>query len=367
MNNEHVISDEVLDMVRVALLNGENRMVYDNSLYFIEPNSIDFFRTKDEAEEFCQSNYSDHDCCSTLYIQSPEDLIKQIPYGNVLENLLNSTSRILELVNNYSIINQSFIMNEQNLQYLKDNIKYLGFGDKLYPELQSNMEQGLPEFQLKTQTEFNKDKIGAELYFKKSETNDMYFLNRYDAALEKFNGKKLSQPFYLNRGNGVTIKEAYNLLHGRAVNKDLVNKEGQKYNAWVQLDLKDKNERGNFETKQFHKNYGYDLEQSLTKFPIKELAVTEQKDALIKSLQKGNIQSATFQHNGEEQKMYVEANPQLKTVNIYDKDMKLQHHESLKKNQSFEQSNGMEQKQNVTQNTKDKRQENKQEISPSKS
>ncbi len=257
-------------------------------------------------------------------------------------------------------------MNEQNLQYLKDNIKYLGFGEKLFPELQSNMEQGFPEFQLKTQTEFNKDKIGAELYFKKSETNDMYFLNRYDATLEKSNGEKLSQPFYLNKGNGVTIKEAYNLLHGRAVNKDLVNKEGQKYNAWVQLDLKDKNERGNFETKQFHKNYGYDLEQSLTKFPIKELAVTEQKDALIKSLQKGNIQSATFQHNGEEQKMYVEANPQLKTVNIYDKDMKLQHHESLKKNQSFEQSNGMEQKQNVTQNTKDKRQENKQEISPSK-
>ncbi len=141
-------------------------------------------------------------------------------------------------------------MNEQNLQYLKDNIKYLGFGEKLFPELQSNMEQGFPEFQLKTQTEFNKDKIGAELYFKKSETNDMYFLNRYDATLEKSNGEKLSQPFYLNKGNGVTIKEAYNLLHGRAVNKDLVNKEGQKYNAWVQLDLKDKNEeilrRSNF-------------------------------------------------------------------------------------------------------------------------
>src|SRR6266496_4620766 len=303
---------------------------------------------------------------STLYIQSPEDLIKQIPYGNVLDNLLNLTSRNLGLVNNYSITNQSFVMNEQNLQYLKDNIKYLGFGEKLYPEMQSNMEQGLPEFRLKTQSEFNKDKIEAALHFKKSDTSDMYFLNRYDATLEKSNGEKLSQPFYLNKGNGVTVKEAYNLLHGRAVNKDLTNKEGEKYNAWIQLDLKNKNDRGNYDVKQFHKNYGYDLEQSLAKFPIKELANGEQKDALIKSLQKGNIQSATFQNNGGEQKMYVEANPQLKTVNIYDNNMKLQQHETLKKNQSVEQLNGKDQKQNIMHDKKDKSQDKRQEIDQSK-
>ncbi len=61
MNKDHVISDEVLDKVQVALFKGENWMVYNNSLYFIEPDRIDFFRTKDEAEEFCQNNYSDHD------------------------------------------------------------------------------------------------------------------------------------------------------------------------------------------------------------------------------------------------------------------------------------------------------------------
>ncbi len=260
----------------------------------------------------------------------------------------------LEQVNKHYITNQSFIMNEQNLQYLKDNIKYLGFGEKLYPELQKNMEEGLPEFQLKVSTEFNKDKIGADLYFKKSETNDMYFLNRYDATLEKSDGKKLSQPFYLNKGNGITIKEAYNLLNGRAVNKDLVNKEGEKYNAWIQLDLTHKNERGNYDPKQFHKNYGYDLEQTLSKFPIKELTNGEQKDALMKSLEKGNLQSVTFEPNGKEQKMYVEANPQLKTINIYDTNMKLQQHDSLKKNERTEQLSGEEQKQKGEQRTKDK-------------
>lgn len=220
---------------------------------------------------------------------------------------------------------------EQNLQYLKDNIKYLGFGEKLFPELEKNIEQGLPEFQLKISTEFHNDKIGAELHFKKSETNDIYFLNRYDATLKKSEGRELSQPFHLYKGNGVTIKEAYNLLNGRAINKDLIKKGGEKFNAWIQLDLTQKNDKGYYEQQQFHKNYGYDLEQSLSKFSIKELNEAQQKDSLLKSLQKGNLQCVTFELNGKEQKMFIAANPKLKTINVYDSNMKLQQHDSLKK------------------------------------
>jgi hypothetical protein len=257
-------------------------------------------------------------------------------------------------------------MNEQNLKYLQDNIKYLGFGEKLFSDLQKNLEQGLPEFQLKTSAEFQKDKIEAELFFKKSETNDHYFLNRYDAKLERSDGKELSQPFYLNKGSGVTIKEACNLLNGRAVNKILTNKDGIKYNAWLQLDLSRKNERGNFDSKQFHENYGYNLEQSLSKFPIKELNNGEQKDALLKSLQKGNLQSVTLEREGNEQKMYVEANPQLKTINIYDTNLKLQQHDSLKKNESNQRINYSDEKKNSEEKTKDKSNDKKQELDQSK-
>ena len=102
-----------------------------------------------------------------------------------------------------------------------------------------------------------------------------------------------------------------------------------------------------------------------SKFPIKELTNVEQKDMLIKSLEKGNLQSVTFEHKGKEQKMYVEANPQLKTINIYDTSMKLQQHDSLKKNESGKQLNGEEQKQNIDQKTKDKIEDKKQEIDQS--
>lgn len=572
MDTEHVISHEVLDKVQAALFKGENWMVYNNSLYFIEPTEVDFFKTKEEAEEFCQNNHSDHDCFSALYIQSPDDLIKQVAYGDALNGYLNSgftiqneknlnqlkndlikldfserlfsglefylkypqpqfqllererfqnekiyyeisfektlytneyylagyeatlrihpeipditiqgvnakeldkamqtidwsidhhaeslyneyietregfklldkidailkdinklyqdegigrdgaeklmckhwlgepwepnmfslehvrqnyewkkrvsidknplqtksetyaqlkevASKDLERLNKHFITFQTFVMNEQNLKYLKDNLKYHGFGEKLNPELEANMKQGLPEFQLKIQTEYNKDKIEAVLHFKKSDQSDMYFFNRYDATLQKTNEEKLSQTFYLNKGNGITIKEAYNLLNGRSVNKELTSIEGQKYNAWIQLDLKNKNEQGNYESKQFHKNYGFDLEQSLVKFPIKELGITEDKEALMKSLQKGNIQSVIFQLNGNEQKMFIEANPQFKTVNIYDKDMKLMQHESLRKDQPVAQTNSQESQQESKQAAKDKEMEKGKEINQSK-
>ena len=118
--------------------------------------------------------------------------------------------------------------------------------------------------------------------------------------------------------------------------------------------------------KQFHKNYGFDLEQSLVKFPVKELGITEDKEALMKSLQKGNIQSVTFQINGNEQKMFIEANPQFKTVNIYDKEMKLMQHESLKKDQPVAQTIGQEKQQESKQETKDKSLDKKEEINQSK-
>ncbi len=212
-------------------------------------------------------------------------------------------------------------MNQQNLNYLKDNLKYLGFGEKLYPELEKNIQQGFSEFKLNLLNEYGKDKLNTDLFFRKSDQSDMYFFNSYNAKLTNDSGSQ-SQSFYINRGNGFTLKEAYNLLDGRAVNKDLTNNEGQKYNAWVKLDFADKDQNGNCKMKQFHQNYGYDLEAVLSKFPIKELSDDKQKEMLIRSLERGNLQSAAFEKDGKQEKMFIEANPQFKTINVYDGNMK---------------------------------------------
>lgn len=215
-------------------------------------------------------------------------------------------------------------MNEQNLSYLKDNLKYMGFGEKLIPELEKNLQQQPAEFTLKAEANYLKDKVDATLHFRKSDQSDMYFFNRYDATLTRENDKDnpLSQTFYVNKGQGITMKEAYNLLDGRAVNKDLTNNEGVKYNAWVQLNFGEKDKNNNFKMSQYHENYGYDLASTVSKLPLKELGNEEQKTALIKSLEKGNVQSVTFEKAGVSEKMFIEANPQFKSINVYDGQMK---------------------------------------------
>ena len=213
-------------------------------------------------------------------------------------------------------------MNEQNLEYLKDNLKYMGFGEKLYEALENKVKEGKDAFQLNLQTEVNKKPFEAVLNFRKSDSSDMYFFNNYTASLERSNGEKISQLFYLSNGKGVTAKEAYNLLDGRAVHKELTNKDNVPYKAWLQLDFDSKDKNNNYEVKQYHQNYGFDLKGAVEKLPLKELGNEEGKNNLIRSLEKGNVQSVTFEKAGISEKMFIEANPQYKTINVYDGGMK---------------------------------------------
>lgn len=211
-------------------------------------------------------------------------------------------------------------MNQKNFEFLRDQVKFTGFGDNLESQLKANLASDKPEFRLQHQTSFGDRQIEASLHFKKSAQSDMYFFNSYKAELPKKDNKEaLTQNFYINReGGNITLKEAFNLLEGRAVNKDLVNKEGQLYNAWQQLDFKQTTQQGNFAVKQFSQNYGFDLEKSLSKHPIAELSDPISRERLIESLQKGNRQMVTFNENGSSQKRFIEASPQFKSLNIYD-------------------------------------------------
>lgn len=94
------------------------------------------------------------------------------------------------------------------------------------------------------------------------------------------------------------------------------------YSVGVQLDFKDADSNGNFKLNHYHENYGYDLEATLAKHPIKELQNESHKEDLMNSLKKGNLQSATFIKDGQEVKQYIEANPQFKTLTVYDAQQK---------------------------------------------
>ncbi len=375
MTDDHAIADEVLDLVNIALSKGEHWMAYNRSLYFIDKTDVYFFSDGGDAEQFARDNISDRDSFHVLHFNGVEDVLKQVPYGKALAEteqyqlnqrdvdanpLFNRegnafTDALIDHIeeqqqtNILSLSNQK-IMNQKNFDYLKDQVKFTGFGEGLENELKGKIEKQSPDFQIAHKAKFGNDDVSAVLHFKKSTETDMYFFNRYDVSLKPEQSKEdMSQTFYINKGSNITLKEAYNLMNGRAVNKELTNREDQVYNAWVQLDFKETDAHANYKMKQFHENYGYDIHAVLDKHPIKELSNEQDRTRLVESLQKGNRQSVTFIKDGNEQKQFIEANPQFKTINIYDSNM-----QRISNKQGQDEKQGNSERQSSKQNAKEK-------------
>lgn len=302
MNREHVIDDELFHHAITEIGKGHCFIAYNTIHYFLDQSTLYFFKTHDEAYEFAANNISEYDDYKVIRAASIDELLQQIPYGEQL---------------NFQISKNISIMNEKNFDYLKDQIKYHGFGETLHPALQEQLKKDTAEFSLAFKTEVNKKEMEATLHFKKSSTSELYFFNTYDARLKNEKDETVSQTFYLNNGSGVTLKEAYNLLNGRAVHKEFINQQEQPYKAWIQLDFSAKDKHGNYERKTFHENYGYDLKEALSYFPLKELRNEDEMKALLKSLEKGNVQQVTMTVGGSDSKFFIEANPQFKGIHVY--------------------------------------------------
>lgn len=202
---------------------------------------------------------------------------------------------------------------KENIQELQDRLKYSGFGETLNKELEKQIKARKSDFELNMTKDLGDKKLGYGLHFRKSDEG-RYYYNGFDARLSTPEGKEVSQRFYQNQG--ITAKEALNLLEGRSVFKSLFTKEGERYNAWLQLDLGIRDEKGNYPVIQYHQNYGYKLEDAVKEFPLKDLKYPERLDLLLYSLKKGNRHEVEIE--GNDSKFLLEANPRYKTMNIYD-------------------------------------------------
>jgi hypothetical protein len=215
-------------------------------------------------------------------------------------------------INFFEKLNQKH-MNTENLSYLKKQLLNLGFGEKLNDELEKNIKSGKKEFTLTTDQEYNKQNVDYTLHYKAGDQNDMYFFNKYDASLRD---KEMQQTFYINKGSGITAKEAYNLMEGRAVHKQLENLEGEKYNAWIIIDKENKTENGNFKLRPFTDGWNYKPERAIDKLDIVGIGEEGARDKLMKSLEKGNRHQVTAIKDSKEVKLFLEANPAEHRVNL---------------------------------------------------
>lgn len=202
-------------------------------------------------------------------------------------------------------------MNTENLNYLQKQLLNMGFGEKLNDELEKNIKSGKKEFTLTTDQEYNKQAVDYSLHYKAGD--ERVFFNRYDASLRD---KDMQHTFYINKGSGITAKEAYNLMDGRSVHKQLENLENEKYHAWIIIDKDQKADNGNFKLRTFTDGWNYKPERAIDKLNIVGINENGARDKLMKSLEKGNRHQVTAIKDGKEVKLFLEANPAEHRVNL---------------------------------------------------
>lgn len=351
---------EILDYLVEQRWAGNEIVAFLDDSAAVNKDELAFFDTAYDAKEYCYEMSTDIDFYSSLGIRSAYRVMSEALQDDslLIKNsglidvgaMVQAKYQRIEYENNSNQNNKVMII-EKNLEFLRDQIRNAGFGESLEYKLREKMEQNSDKFELGFNKEYGKNKVEATLNFKKGDQGDLYFFNTYDLKLFKDNSETAIQQSFFNNNNRntITLKEAYNLLDGRSVNKDMISQDKKEYNVWMRLDFKEIDERGNFKIKQFGEKYGYDLEEALQKHPIKELKDEQYKNDLMDSLKKGNIQSATFIKGEIEVKQYIEANPQFKSINLYDSNMqRLDGRQSQTQRQSegVKESNGKENEKN---------------------
>ncbi|WP_373709187.1 JAB domain-containing protein [Kaistella sp.] len=211
------------------------------------------------------------------------------------------------------------------VDYLRNQLKYLGFGEgeALHKDLDTGMKSAEQQFEIKTNSDkaLPGNKVDFTLKFNKTESGGV-FLNSYHANLENERGENISHNFPVNRENTFTAKEAINLLEGRTVKIEFQNpKTEQLEPAFVKLNFEEpKTEKGNYNFQNFYKNYGVDTDQIVEKSNL-IFDEPEYRENTIKSLEKGNIVKVKFESDDNVIEGKAILNPQYKNLSLYDQDM----------------------------------------------
>jgi hypothetical protein len=313
MKAAHLISDELFTQAMEEIQKGNEFIAYNGTTYLLDKGDMEFFTSMADAKEYAFNNHSDRDEFYTMKASSVMDIYDHF---EIVQALMENP----QLLSQFKLTN----MEENNYEYLAKQLKWVGLGEKPLEELKNKMESGEAILAIFQKTSYGNDKADIRLDFKKSEDKDMYFFNSYTMKLAIAGQEgEIAQKFYINnKQDNITIKEAYNMLSGRAIEKEITPKEGEKYMAWLQLDFKETDTNGQYKTKQFHPNYGFDLEKVLDRHPLRELETIDGKKQLMESLQRGNRQSVTLEAEGKDIKLFIEAAPQFKSLNYYDSNMK---------------------------------------------
>lgn len=272
-----------------------NKALLKEKLHYYERVAARYRGTSDPEERFALK----------VLQQERRRMEKQL-YPNLLVRMLR---RLLVLpAREQAVIRQDMQSQEENSRSLQEQIGKAGFSG-LTSKLEQQIRQGQTQFSIPVPYYVNeRERMDHQLTFSRNHTGQYQF-NGFQARLLDETGQAAAKQHYFERKDGMDINRAYQLLEGRAI---------QKEDRWLQLDFNDKDAQGNYRVKEFHSIYGFDLEKVLRDLPIKELRESTTAYQLLDRLKQGSREAVSFLRDGREQRYFIEANPQFKSINIFD-------------------------------------------------
>ncbi len=140
-----------------------------------------------------------------------------------------------------------------------------------------------------------------------------YLLSGYDANLiDKDGGQK---SVFFSKESQIDLKEATNLLQGRAILKSYTDNNGAVTKQWTQLDFNG----GDLKIETFSPRIGYDLKKILIDHAVQLDSYGITKEVVQQSLEQGNLVS--FEVKGQD-KFYLQASPGERSLIFFDNDKK---------------------------------------------
>lgn len=312
--------DILLDaFIKERFYNGNEYICFLPGQPMMDKYDVEFAASDLEAIAYCREMSTDLDNYTFLSLravintmeEAKKDnslMVKENDWINIKAMVDNRTDRLM--ARNAILESKKYnIMNEKNYDFLKNQIKLTGFGENHAESLKTQLQNQQPDFVLTHKATFGKDEVVATLHFRKSQESDMYFFNKYNVLMQKQGEEDvMKQMIYLrSKEDNVSFKEAYNLMSERSVFKEKTTKEGEKYLTWIKLDFKETDKEGSFKLKS--QSFGYDIQKALDKYPILEAQDPDVKKSIVNSLERGNRQEVTFDVEGKQNKMFIEANP----------------------------------------------------------
>ncbi|PLK44998.1 hypothetical protein [Emticicia sp. TH156] len=272
-----------------------NKALLKEKLRYYERVTAKYKGTNDPDERFALH----------LLRQESRRMEKQL-YPNLFLRMLR---RLLIIpIREQAIIHKDKKNAEQNSRSLQVQLQQVGF--TIVPsKLDELLKQGQNQFTIPISYYINEnERMDHILSFSKDQIGIFQFTGFQTKLYDETQPASRKQ-HYFELKEGIHVNCAYHLLKGRAI---------QKEDRWIQIDFNDKDAKGSYRMKEFHSSFGYDLQKVLQDLPIKELQERDTTYQLLDRLKQGSREAVSFLRNGKEQRYYIEANPQFKSVNIYD-------------------------------------------------